>query len=134
MKNFSFRFHAHKKRFGVLSFELITAISVLTILIGALAAVGGTFKKANDLRWIRHTLLAAGQAQMDALDITGKPIAKDTFACLWPNVDCRIDITEGEGQWQGLQRIQLTLSAKSGRKTVKTSLVRYVAAQKELKQ
>lgn len=122
------------KQLGLLSMELMTAVVLLTILMGVLAAVGGTFKKVNDQRWIRHTLLAAGQAQMDALDVAGKPIDKETFSRLWPDVDCRIDIAEGEEQWQGLRRIQLNLSMKSGQKIVKTSLVRYIAPEKEMRQ
>ena len=111
--------------------EMIAAIAICTALISVLAVVGNTFKKVNDHRWARHTMITAGQAQMDAIVVTGKPIDEETFRQLWPKVQCAVEISQGTGQWQGLQRIQLDLSAKARERTVKTSLARYIPADKE---
>ena len=121
-----------KKQSGWLSIEMVIVIGIMAALISVLGVVGNSFKKANDHRWTRHTVLTAGQAQMDAIVITGKPIDEETFRRLWPKVQCTVDITEGGGQWQGLQKIQLDLSAKARERTVKTSMVRYIPTDKEL--
>ena len=122
----------HTKQSGWLTTEMVIAIGIMATLISAMAVVGNTFKKVNDTRWMRHTVLAAGQAQMDAIVVTGKPIDKDTFRRLWPKVQCTVDVSQGTGQWQGLQKIQLDLSAKCRERTVKTSMVRYIPTDKEL--
>jgi hypothetical protein len=122
-------FPKHEKRTGSLSIEMMVAVGVMAVLIGVLAGVGGTLKKINDQRWLRYTMLAAGQAQMDAIAVTGNPIDKETFTRLWPNVTCKVEVTEAGGQWQGLKKVQLNLSAKSRQKTIETSLVRYVPSE-----
>ena len=121
----------HLKRSGWLTIEMVIAIGIMATLISVLGVVGNTFKKVEDQRWTRHTMLTAAQAQMDAIVVTGKPIDEDTFRRLWPKVQCTVDISQGAGQWQGLQKIRLELSAKARERTVKTSMVRYISADKE---
>ncbi|MBL7214185.1 MAG: type II secretion system protein [Phycisphaerae bacterium] len=123
---------SRKKQAGSLSIEMIVAVGIMAALFSVLAAVGNSFKKVNDHRWARHTMIAAGQAQMDAIAVTGKPIEKATFKRLWPKVKCTVEISKGENLWQGLRKVELHLSAKSHGKTVKTSLTRYIPADKEL--
>jgi type II secretory pathway pseudopilin PulG len=120
-----------KKKTGSLSIEMMAAVGIMAVLISVLAGVGGTFKKVNDQRWVQHTMLAAGQAQMDALAATEKPIDEETFERLWPNVICTVEIADGEGEWKGLEKIQVHLSAKYRQRTLKTSLTRYIPADKE---
>ena len=122
----------HTKRSGWLTTEMVIAIGILATLISMLGVVGNAFKKMNDYRWTRHTVLTAGQAQMDAIVVTGKPIDDETFRRLWPKVQCKVDITQGTDQWFGLQKIQLDLSAKCRERIIETSMVRYIPADKEL--
>ncbi len=115
-----------RKTGGWLTIELIVAVALTALLIGILATLGSAFKKVNDQRWLRQTLTAAGQAQMDAIAVTGKPIDEQKFNELWPGVTCDVKIDTGDGQWAGLQEIRLTLWAEKRGKTVESAMVRYV--------
>ncbi len=122
----------HNKRFGILSIEMLVAVSVMAVLIGVLAAIGSSFKKLDNQLWLQHTCSAAGKSQMDALAATGKPINEETFSRLWPNVTCSIEITDGVGDWRGLRQIMLHLTATSHGKTVEATMARYIPGNKEL--
>jgi len=117
-----------KKHKGMLSIELVVAISVLATIIGVLVALGHSFGKLNNNIWARHICNNAGQAQMDALATTGEPINDSTFEKLWSGVTCTIEKDDGSGQWQGLQRIDLTLSKKVRQKDVQVRFTRYLPA------
>lgn len=116
---------------GSLSIELMVAVAIMAVLVNVLAVLGGSFKKVNDYRWLQHTLIAAGQSQMDAIASTGEPIDEETFNRLWPKVTCTIAISEGEGPWRGLQKVQLHLSAQSRQKTIRASFMRYIPMNEE---
>ena len=118
----------HKKHKGMLSIEFVVAISVLATIIGVLAALGLSFGKLNNCLWAKHTCCNAGQAQMDAIAVTGKPIDPATFQKLWPGVSCTVETSDGGGQWQGLERIDLTLSKKVKQKEVQVRFTRYLPA------
>ncbi len=120
----------HKKHKGMLSIEFVVAISVLATIIGVLVALGHSFGKLNNNLWARHICGNAGQAQMDAIATTGKPIDEATFKKLWPGVSCTVEKSDGSGQWQGLQRIDLTLSKKVKQKDVEVQFTRFVPAEK----
>ena len=116
----------HRKHKGLLSVELVVAISVLATIISVLVALNITFGKLNNTLWAKHICCNAGQAQMDAIAFTGKPIAEDTFNKLWPGVTCEMTTSDGPGQWQGLQKVDLTLSKKVKSKNVQVHLTRYL--------
>lgn len=118
----------YRKHKGMLSVELVVAVSVLATIIGALFALGHSFGKLNRNLWGKHICCNAGQAQMDAVVATGKPIDDAKFKKLWPGVTCTIEKSDGSGQWQGLQRIDLTLSKKVKQKDVQVCLTRYLPA------
>ncbi len=118
----------HRKQKGLLSIELVVAISVIATIIGVLVALSVSFGKLNKNLWARHTCHNAGQAQMDAITSTGKPIEETTFKKLWPGVSCTIETSDGIGQWQGLQRIDLTLRKKVKHNNVQIYLTRYLPA------
>ncbi|MDH4202259.1 MAG: type II secretion system GspH family protein [Phycisphaerae bacterium] len=118
----------NRKHKGMLSVELVVAISVLATIIGVLVALGNSFGKLNNSLWARHICHNAAQAQMDALATTGEPINDSTFEKLWPGVTCTVETTDGSGQWQGLQRIDLILSKKVKQKDVQIHLSRYLPA------
>jgi len=118
----------NRKHKGMLSVELVVAISVLATIIGVLVALGNSYGKLNNNLWARHICNNAAQAQMDALATTGKPINDSTFEKLWPGVTCTIEKSDGSGTWRGLQRIDLTLSKKVKQNDVQIHLTRYLPA------
>ncbi|MEN8128106.1 MAG: hypothetical protein ABFR90_09920 [Planctomycetota bacterium] len=118
-----------RKQKGLLSIELVVAISVLATIIGILVALGSSFGKLNNRLWARHICCNAGQAQMDAIATTGEPINDTAFNKLWPGVTCQLETSEGGGQWQGLQKIDLVLSKKAKHKNVQVRFTRYLPAE-----
>ena len=120
----------HRKHKGMLSVELVVAISVLATILGVLVALGVSFGKLNNKLWAKHICCNAGQAQMDSIMTTGVPIEDAAFKKLWPGVTFQLETSDGNGQWQGLQRIDLTLSKKVKQKDVQVQLTRYLPATK----
>ena len=118
----------NRKQKGLLSVELVVAISVLATVIGVLVALGHSFGKLNNKLWAKHICRNAGQAQMDSIATTSEPIDDAKFRKLWPGVTCTIEKDDGSGQWQGLQRIDLTLSKKVRQKDVQVRFTRYLPA------
>ncbi len=118
----------HTKHKGFLSVELVVAISVLATIITVLGALGVSFGKLNNHLWAKHTCYNAGAAQMDSIAATAKPISQEKFNELWPGVLCDIRTSEGAGQWQGLGKIDLTLSKRVKHKDVQVRLTRYLPA------
>lgn len=125
----------NRRNNGLISIEIVVAISVLAAIIGVLLALSRSFGKLNEYLWAKQTCSNAGQAQMDAIDATGKPIDATTFEQLWPGVTCKINTSNGTGQWEGLQQIDLTLSKKVKKhKDVRIRLIRYLPASKGAEQ
>lgn len=118
----------YKKYNGMLSIELVVAISVLATIISVLVTLNLSFAKLNNHLWAKHICCNAGQAQIDAIAITGKPIEEEVFEKLWPGVVYQLETSDASGQWQGLQRINLTLSKKVKQKDVTVQLTRYLPA------
>lgn len=116
----------NRKHKGLLSVELVVAMSVLAIIIGVLIVLGTSFGKLNNMLWAQHTCYNAAQAQLDAIAATGKPIDDKTFGRLWPGVTCAIETADGSGPWQGLQKIDLTLNKKTKSKDVRVQVTRYL--------
>jgi len=121
----------HKDK-GIITIEVIVAIGLLVTFIGVIAVLGQSFGKLNRTLWLKHTCLAAGQAQLDSVAAVGHPIAEDKFQALWPNVQYSIERTEGQGQWQGLEKIEVHLTASSQRQRVDVSLMRYLGKNSEV--
>lgn len=116
----------HRKQTGMLSVELVVAIGVLATIIGILAALGGAFGKLNTYLWAEHTCYNAAQAQADAIAATGSPMDEAVFQQLWPGVVCTVDTADGVGQWEGLLRIDLTVSKSVKYKIARVFLTRYI--------
>lgn len=119
------------RRTGSLSIEMIVAVGIMAVFFTVIGRFGNTFRKVDESRWARHTLNTAGQAQMDAIFVTGKPIDEADFKRLWPAVECRVEISEGQGQWQGLLKVQLHLMTESRQQPIETSLTGYVDLNRE---
>jgi hypothetical protein len=122
----------NKNQKGLLSVEVIIALGVMVTLIGVIAALGSAFGKLNHRLWLRHTCMMAGQAQMDAIVVLDRPIDDGTFHELWPQVTCSVERTDGDGLWQGLEKVRLHLSAGSKHDTVTVTLSRYMAKDRKV--
>lgn len=116
----------HVKRKGLLTIEVIVAFGLMLTFIGVIAALGGSYGKLNRQLWLRHTCILAGQAQLDSLASRGCPIDDDQFHRLWPQVTCSIEKTDGPGDWEGFEKVEVSLSAASKIKTVEVRLIRYL--------
>jgi hypothetical protein len=115
------------KRYGGFLFaEILTALTVLGILLVGLALSLNGFAKANRHQLIKQRCIAAAQSQLDSIAVIGKPIPAEDFRRLWPKLDVSIRTSEGFGQWEGMKLVEVTTSGSSFRNQVKVTLSRYV--------
>jgi hypothetical protein len=120
-----------KKEYGgFLVFELIMALIAFTILIGGLALSLQAFAKFNQYQLVRQRCIAAAQAQLDSLSVTGEAINDEDFERLWPDLSVSIQEWEGVGQWKGMRRVRVITRGKSYPKEVKVKMSRYISGQR----
>ena len=106
--------------------EIIVALTILSMLLAGVAFSLNGMAKFNRYQLIRQQCIAAAQAQLDSLTATGKSISDEDFQRLWPELRVSIEETEGSGQWQGMELVEVTASGKSFRKQVQIRLSRYI--------
>ena len=111
---------------GFLLAEIIVALTILSMLLAGVAFSLNGMAKFNRYQLIRQQCIAAAQAQLDSLTATGKSISDEDFQRLWPELRVSIEETEGSGQWQGMELVEVTASGKSFRKQVQIRLSRYI--------
>jgi len=116
----------NKKYAGFLFTELIVALTVLGILLIGLTFSLHGLAKFNHYQLVRQRCIAAAQAQLDSLIVTGRPISNEDFKRLWPKLDVSIQQSEGTGQWDGMKLVKVTTAGRSFRNEVKVRLTRYV--------
>jgi type II secretory pathway pseudopilin PulG len=107
--------------------ELIVAMSLFALLLAGLTVSVGGFGAFNRHQWARQQCIAAAMAQLDSVAATGAPIDTDKCKRLWPRVTVSLERTPGEGQWAGLERIDVKAGAQAGPRQVVVKLSRYVA-------
>ncbi|OHB56518.1 MAG: hypothetical protein A2Y07_09355 [Planctomycetes bacterium GWF2_50_10] len=117
-----------KNKKGWIMAEVITAMTVLGIVLIVFAATLHTFGRLNDIQLQKQRCISSAQAQLDSIALTGSPIPKTDFARLWPNVTTTTSIANGTGQWQGLKlvRAQSSSLARGRKKPVTIELTRYI--------
>lgn len=111
---------------GFLLTELIVALTVLGILMTGFALSLHAFAQFNRYQLERRRCIAAAEAQLDSMTVTGRPIPNEDFQRLWPGLAVSIDESPGEGQWQGTKLVRVTTSGKSFRNKVRVCLCRYI--------
>lgn len=111
---------------GFLMTEIIVALTVLGLLLAGLGVSLAGFAQFNRYQLTRQQCIAAAQAQIESIAATGKPIPEQDFARLWPGLTVSVQEKPGEGQWQGLTLVEVTVSDKSRRKIVEIRLSRYL--------
>ena len=106
--------------------EIIVSLTVLGILVTVLAVAQSTSAGLNKHILLRRRCLAAGQAQLDSIVATGKPIGEKDLKRLWPGVRVDVRTEPGKGEWVGLTRLQVAAEAIAGGRNIKVALCRYV--------
>jgi type II secretory pathway pseudopilin PulG len=120
-----------KKEYGgFLVFELIMALIAFAILMGGLALSLRGFAKFNQYQLARQRCIAAAQAQLDSLSVTGEPINDEDFERLWPELTVSIHEWEGVGQWKGMKRVRVITRGKNYPREVKVKMSRYMSGQR----
>lgn len=115
---------------GFLLTETIVAMSLLGLLLAGLALSLHGMAKFNRYQLIRQRCIAAAQAQLDSIAATGEPLSDDDVNRLWPGISVSIKKSSGAGQWQGLERLEVTAGGKSFRKDVEIRLSRYIRTER----
>jgi type II secretory pathway pseudopilin PulG len=114
-------------RYGGFFFaEIIIALSVMGLLLAGLAMSLYGFAKFNRYQLVRQQCIAAAQAQLDSIAVTGEPIREEDLSRLWPNLSISIKKSPGAGQWLGMELVEVTAIGRSFRKEVKIGLSRYM--------
>lgn len=117
-----------KKYGGFFITEITVASAILGILLVGLALSLYGFAKFNRYQLVRQQCIAAAQAELDSITITGNPIPDEDFERLWPKLGVNIKSSEGTGQWQAMTLVEVTANGMSYSKEVKVQLARYVLA------
>jgi hypothetical protein len=105
--------------------ELIVAMIVLAMIMVAFAISLDGFGRLNHYYFTRQRCVAAAQATLDSIAATGSSIDEGNLKRLWPDIDIRIDETEGTGQWKELKLVKVTAIGKSRNKNTEVRLSRY---------
>ena len=121
-----------RKKYGGFSLtEVVVSLAVLgMVLIGLAVSLNG-FAKFNRVQWMRQHCIAAAQAQLDSIAITGEAIREEDFVRLWPNLNVSIRESAGAGQWEGMRFVEVTASGMSFGREVQVQLCRYVLVERE---
>ena len=106
--------------------EIIAALAVLGMVVAGLALSLRTFAKLNRCQWMRQHCIAAAQAQLDSIAVTGEAIRDEDFKRLWPDLSVSIKESAGTGQWEGMKLVKVAARGNSFDKEVKVKLSRYV--------
>ena len=122
----------NKKYGGFFITEITVASAILGILLVGLALSLYGFAKFNRYQLVRQQCIAAAQAELDSITITGKPIPDKDFKRLWPKLGVNIKSSAGTGQWQAMTLVEVTANGMSFSKEVKVQLARYVLANESL--
>lgn len=120
-----------KKHGGFTLIEIMVGLAVLGMVLVGLALSLNGFAKFNRYQWMRQHCIAAAQAELDSIAVTGEAIREEDFVRLWPNLTVSIKESAGAGQWEGMKLVEVKASGKSFSKEVKVQLCRYVLAERE---
>ncbi len=125
-------FGKKNKYSGYLFADLMVALAVSSILLGGFAVSLSGFARFNHYQLVRQRCIAAAQAELDSITVTGEPISDEDFKRLWPKLNVSIQSSPGDGHWQGMELVEVTISGKSFNKEVKVQLSRYILEQGSL--
>ena len=107
--------------------EIIVALTVMAMLLAGLAFSMNGMAKFNRYQLVRLQCIAAAQAELDSLTVTGKSIPDEDFQRIWPQLSVSVKKSDGTGQWQAMELVEVTASGRNFRKEVEIQLSRYVS-------
>jgi len=111
---------------GFLTAELAVSIALLGLILAGLATSLQGFARLNHYQWTRQRCVAAAEAQLDSLTVTGKPVDDAELKRLWPEVNVAVDRRAGVTPWDGLDLVRITATGRTGAREVTVRLERYV--------
>ena len=124
----------NKKYKGFFFAELVVAFAVLGTLMVGLALSLHSIAKFNRFQLVRQQCVAAAEAQLDSISVTGEQVPEEEFKKLWPKIDINIEQSEGAGQWEGMKLIRAKTSGMSFDAHVNVELSRYIQTPTQAKE
>lgn len=121
----------NSNRRGSITVEFTVALAIMVLIFSLVIASLEQVGKVNRGQWARQQCLAAAQAQLDSLSAVGRAIPESDWQRLWPRIDCTIEQTDGEGDWQGLALTQVTARTRLEGREIEVTSRRYIAPAKE---
>jgi type II secretory pathway pseudopilin PulG len=119
-------FNLNKKYKGIFTAELIVSLTVMGMLLVGLSLSLYGIAKFNRFQLVKQQCVAAAQAQLDSISVTGQPVSDDEFKKLWPKINAAIEQSDGTGQWEGLKLVRAKTSGMSFDSRVNVELSRYI--------
>jgi hypothetical protein len=120
-----------RKNGGWITMEVVTALSVLVVIMACLSLAAETFGKFNAVQLRKQQCQSAAYAQLDSIVVTGEEIDKADLERLWEGIEVTVDEEAGEGIWEGLRLVKVTASGTAKKRRVEVELRRYLAANGE---
>ena len=117
----------YRKYGGFLWTEVAVAIIVMGVILVTFALLLDGFRRFNDYQLVRHRCIAAAEAQLDSITVTGKPINDEDIVRLWPKMNVSTKKSPGVGQWQQMTLVEVTACSRSFNNEVKVKLSRYIS-------
>ncbi|MHC4758616.1 MAG: hypothetical protein ACYTE8_08160, partial [Planctomycetota bacterium] len=106
--------------------ELAVTLGLMGIILTCLSISLISFQRFNDYQLTRQKCIAAAQAQLESMALSGTKLDDGTLKRLWPKVSIEVEKSPAAGQWQGLELIKVTADSHSFNKDVKIELSRYI--------
>jgi prepilin-type N-terminal cleavage/methylation domain-containing protein len=121
----------NKKYDGFVLIELVVSLTIFGILLICVAISLDGFRRFNHYQLTRQRCVAAAQAQLDSIAVTGKSVGDEDFSRLWLGLTVSIEKSDGTGQWAGTKLAKVKVKAKSFYKNVEVELCRYILTKAE---
>jgi type II secretory pathway pseudopilin PulG len=112
-----------------MTIELVVAMAVLLTIMAALGSVLYSTGNYNRILWARQQCLAAGQAQLDSIAKTGRPLPSADLERLWPGIRCTVEAAPGTGPWQALRQVRIQVNTRVRNKSVEVVCCRYLPSE-----
>lgn len=116
----------NRRHSGFLLTEMTVSLTLMAMLLAGLALSLHGIAKFNHYQLVRQKCIAAAQAQLESIAVTGGPIPDEDLADLWSNISVSAEKSPGTGQWSSMELVEVTAIGRSFRKEVRIQLSRYL--------